>query len=67
MYEAEPALEDVDLIARVNLVDPDGTPGSGDEFFETVSTGGSEIVIGEESILEDELDTIFRTSLVITF
>ena len=29
LYEAEPALEDVDLIARVNLIDPDGTPGKG--------------------------------------
>ena len=67
LYEAEPALEDVDLIARVNLVDPDGTPGSGDEFFETVSSGGTEIVIGEDSIEKDELDTIFRASLVITF
>jgi putative salt-induced outer membrane protein YdiY len=67
LYEAEPALEDVDLIAPVNLIDPDGTPGSGDEFFETVSSGGTEIVIGEESIEKDELDTIFRASLVITF
>ena len=45
----------------------DGIPGNGDEFFETVSTGGGELVVGEVSIRKDELDTIFRTSLVITF
>jgi hypothetical protein len=32
-YAAEPALEEVDGIAHVLLVDPDGIPGSGDEFF----------------------------------
>ena len=39
----------------------------GEEFFQTVESGGAEIVIGEESIRKDELDTIFRTSLVIAF
>ena len=49
------------------LIDPDGTPGTGDEFFQTVTDGGAEIEIGQESIRKDELDTIFRTSLVINF
>ena len=42
LFEHDPALEDADVIARVNLVDPDGVPGSGDEFFETVESGGTE-------------------------
>jgi hypothetical protein len=66
-YENEPALEDVDVVAYVELVDPDGEPATGDEFFRTVSSGGFELTIGEEDIRKDELDTIFRTSLVINF
>ena len=38
LFENEPALEDVDIIARAELVDPDGIPGTGDEFFETVTS-----------------------------
>jgi len=67
LYANEPALEDVDILARAILVDPDGTPGSGDEFFETVESGGAELELGEDSIRKDGLDTIFRTSLVVTF
>jgi hypothetical protein len=67
LYAAEPALEEVDLIGLVELVDPDGTPGNGDEFFQTVSTGGGEFEFGKADIRKDELDTIARTSLVINF
>ena len=34
LYEHEPAPEDVAVVARVEVVDPDGVPGSGDELFE---------------------------------
>ena len=70
LYEAEPALEEVDLIGLVVLVDPDMTPGTGDEYFETVTTlttGGGEFEFGKIDIRKDELDTILRTSLVINF
>ena len=67
LFNSVPALEDVDVLARLILVDPDGVPGSGDEFFESVSEGGSEIKIGEDRVRKDHLDTVFRTSLVITF
>jgi putative salt-induced outer membrane protein YdiY len=67
LYNNKPALEDVDIIARAILVDPDGTPGSGDEFFQTVASGGTEVEFGKGQILKDELDTVFRTSLVVSF
>jgi putative salt-induced outer membrane protein YdiY len=67
LYASEPALEEVDVIARVDVVDPDGIPGNGDEFFETVESGGSEITIGEDALRKKELDTAFRASLLITF
>jgi putative salt-induced outer membrane protein YdiY len=67
LYANEPALEEVDVIARVNLIDPDGIPGNGDEFFETVDSGGTEITIGEDSLRKEELDSTFRASLLISF
>jgi hypothetical protein len=67
LYANEPALEQVDVLARVLVVDPDGIPGSGDEYFETVAAEGSEITIGEDSIRKESLDTTFRMSLQITF
>jgi len=67
LFNSEPALEDVDILARVELVDPDGVPGSGDEFFITVDSGGSEVEVGEDRIRLDSLDTVFRTSLIINF
>ena len=67
LYASEPALEEVDVIARVNLVDPDGIPGNGDEFFETLESGGTEITIGEDSLRKRELDSTFRVSLLISF
>jgi len=67
LFNKEPALEEVDLVARVELVDPDGVPGSGDEFFRTVTTGGIEIEFGETNIRKEDFDSIFRTSLVVNF
>jgi len=67
LYASEPALEEVDVIAHVQLVDPDGIPGTGDEFFETIEAGGTEITVGEDSLRKKELDTTLRTSLLITF
>jgi len=67
LFNNEPALEDVDVIARVVLEDPDGIPGSGDELFRTVSSGGSEITVGTDSVHKEQLDTVFRTTLVIDF
>ena len=67
LYENEPALEDLDVVAQVALLDPDGVPGSGDELFETVAGGGVEIDLGTGQIRKDRLDTILRTALVISF
>jgi hypothetical protein len=70
LYNSEPALEDLDVIAWLSLIDPDLTPGNGDEFFQTVppdSPDAFEIVFGEDRARKTELDTVFRTSLVINF
>jgi hypothetical protein len=68
LYEHEPALEsDLDVIAFVEVINPDGIPSSGDERFRTLSAGGSKLVIGSADARKDTLDTIFRTALVIKF
>jgi putative salt-induced outer membrane protein YdiY len=67
LYASEPALEDVDVIVRAILIDPDGIPGTGDEFYQTVDSGGTEIKVGEDVLRKLNLDTTFRTSLMITF
>jgi putative salt-induced outer membrane protein YdiY len=67
LYASEPALEDVDVIARVQIVDPDGIPGNGDEYFLTIDSGGSEITTGEGTLRKKNLDLAFRASLLITF
>jgi hypothetical protein len=67
MYNHEPALEDVDVVARVVVRDPDGIPGNGDEFFETVTDGGYEVVVGETRVRKEKLDQIFKTTLVVSF
>jgi hypothetical protein len=67
LYNSEPALEDVDIVARLDLVDPDGVPGSGDEYYLTVEDGGTEVEVGEDRLRKKHLDTVFRTSLVINF
>ena len=68
LYENRPALEtNLDVIAHVALIDPDGVPGTGDELFETVADGGGQIVLGLADARKEGLDTIFRTALVISF
>ena len=67
LYEHEPAPEAVAVVARVEVVDPDGVPGSGDELFETVADQGTSIALGTRRVRKDRLDTIFRTALVIGF
>lgn len=67
LYEHEPALEEAAVIARVEVVDPDGVPLNGDERFETVADGGVAITLGTSRVRKDRLDTVFRTALVIGF
>jgi putative salt-induced outer membrane protein YdiY len=68
LYEHEPALETgLDVIAYVDLVDPDGMAGTGDEYYRTVDSGRAKIVVGSADARKDRLDTIVRTALVITF
>ena len=67
LYENHPAPEDVAVIARARVVDPDGVAGTGDELFETVAEGGAAIHVGSDQVRKAPLDTIFRTALVIGF
>lgn len=67
LYENEPALEDADIVARVELIDPDGVPASGDELFETMLDGRTRIDVGQGRIRKNPLDTVLRTALVISF
>jgi len=68
LYEHEPAFEtDLDVVAFVELINPDGIPGSGDERLRTVSSGASKLVLGTMDARKDKLDTVFRTALVIKF
>jgi putative salt-induced outer membrane protein YdiY len=68
LYENQPALEtDLDVVAYAELINPDGVPGTGDEYFRTVESGGTKIVFGTADARKDKLDTIFRTALVISF
>ena len=68
LFENEPALEaDLDVIAYVELLNPDGIPGSGDERFRTLSSGGTKLVLGSADARKDKLDTVVRTALVIKF
>jgi len=68
LYENEPALEsDLDVVAFVEVINPDGIPGSGDERFRTLSSGGSKLVVGSADARKDKLDTIFKTALVVKF
>ena len=68
LFEHEPALEsDLDVIAYVEVINPDGIPGSGDERFRTLPSGGSKFVLGSADARKDRLDTLFRTALVIKF
>ncbi len=67
LYENDSAHEDVAVIARARVVDPDGAAGTGDELFETVAEGGAAIRVGSGPVRKDRLDTIVRTALVIGF
>jgi hypothetical protein len=68
LYENEPALETgLDVIAHAELLDPDGIPGTGDELYQTVASGGATLVLGSADARKDSLDTVFRTALVISF
>jgi len=67
LYNNFPSLEDIDLVAEVILVDPDGEPGSGDEFFQTVSNGGTIVEIGTVRERKKSLDTVISTSLRVSF
>ena len=67
LYENDPAPEDIAIIARARVVDPDGVAGTGDELFETVADGGAAIRVGSGQVRKDRLDTIVRTALVIGF
>ena len=68
LYENQPALEtDLDVIAFVELLNPDNVASSGDESFRTVESGGAKIIVGTADARKDKLDTIFRTALVIKF
>ncbi len=68
LFESQPALEDVDIVAQVELVDPTPLdPGNGDEFFQTVESGGSRLLIGTGETRKEQIDSIFKTSLVVKF
>jgi post-segregation antitoxin (ccd killing protein) len=68
LFENEPALEtDLDVIAYVEVVNPDGVPGTGDERFRTLSSGGSKLVLGSSDARKGRADTVVRTALVIKF
>ena len=56
-----------DVVAFVEVTNPDGIPGSGDERFRTLSSGGSKLVVGSADARKDKLDTIFKTALVLKF
>jgi hypothetical protein len=68
LFENEPALEsDLDVIAYVEAINPDGVPGTGDESFRTLTSGGTKLVLGSADARKEKLDTIVRTALVIKF
>ena len=68
LFENEPALEsDLDVVAYVEVVNPDGLPGTGDERFRTLSSGGTKLTLGSQDARKGKLDTVFQTALVIKF
>ena len=68
LFENEPALEtDLDVVAYVVLLNPDGIPNSGDERYQTQASGSTKLVLGSANARKDKLDSIFRTALVIKF
>lgn len=67
LFENEPALETLDVIAYVEVLNPDRIPGTGDESFRTLASGGTKVVLGSSSARRDKLDTIIRSALVLRF
>lgn len=67
IYNNLPALEDIDLVAQLIVVDRDGIPGNGDEYFETVESGGAPVDLGSVQERKEKLDTVFTTSWGIRF
>ena len=55
------------MLAAIAIIDPDNVPGSGDELFETTPSGGTVTTLGTQSAQKNNLDTVFRTALVISF
>jgi putative salt-induced outer membrane protein YdiY len=66
LYNNQPALRDVDVIARLDFLDPDPTV-PGDDVIVTVDEGGFVLELGETSVRREQLDTVFNTSLVVKF
>jgi hypothetical protein len=54
-------------VAFGEIVNPDGIPGTGDERFRTLQSGGVKLVLGTADARKVSLDTIVRTALVVTF
>jgi hypothetical protein len=68
LFENEPALEsDLDVVAYIELLNPDGIPGTGDERFRTLSSGGTKFVLGSSVARRAKLDTVVRMALVLSF
>ena len=68
LFENEPALEsDLDVVAYVELLNPDGIPGTGDERFRTLSSGDTKFVLDSSVARRNGLDTVVRTALVLSF
>ena len=67
LYNNEPALEDIDLVALDSVDLQPCTDDPTQDCFVTVGSGGAEIVLGEVQERKDSLDTVFRTSLSINF
>jgi hypothetical protein len=68
LFENQPAIETgLDVVAFVGLMDPDGVPGSGDERFRTLESGGTTLLLGAADARKDKLDTMVWTALVIEF
>ena len=68
LFENEPALEtDLDVVAFAEIINPDGVPGTGDERFRTLASGGTKLVLGTKDARKAKLDTVIRTAFVVSF
>jgi hypothetical protein len=66
LYNNEPALEDVDLVAFLERIDPDPSV-PGDEFYITVEDSDLKVEFGETRVRKERLDTMFSTTIVVNF